>query len=148
MRQKLSLREADNLKLITDTEIYDVYYSYHYIDTASANSIISSKIMYKSTDIIADARWGIGAYFTDMDPNSFSAEQICHNNWQPTLSPTIAKKLEACIAVTFPKTDNEKWCEESRRIFLHPGLYVNLNSYGHRVIDTNFNASYCQLYCK
>ena len=80
---------------------------YHYIDTASANSIISSKIMYKSTDSIADAIWGIGAYFTDMDPNSFSAEQICHNNWRQTLSPTIAKKLEACIAVTFPKTDNE-----------------------------------------
>ena len=63
--------------------------------------------MYKSKDTTADARWGIGACFTDMDPNSFSAEQICHKNWQQTLSPTIAKKLEACIAVTFPKTSNE-----------------------------------------
>ena len=30
---------------------------YHYTDAASANSISSSKIMYKLTDTIADARW-------------------------------------------------------------------------------------------
>ena len=121
---------------------------YHYTDTVSANNINNSKIMYKSTDTIYDARWGIGVYFTDMDPNSFSAEQICYNNWLQTLSPTIARKLETCIAVTFPKTYIQNCCEDGRRIFLYPDRDVNLNSYRHRVIYTNFNKSYCQLYCK
>ena len=121
---------------------------YHYTDAASANSINRSKIMYKSTDTIADAKWGVGVYFTDMDPNSFSAEQICYNNWLQTLSPTIANKLETCIAVTFPKLHIRNCCEDGRRIFLYPGRDLNLNSYGHRVTYTNFNTSYCQLYCK
>ena len=87
--------------------------------------------MYKSTDTIADAKWGVGVYFTDMDPNSFSAEQICYNNWLQTLSPTTAKKLETCIAVTFPKSHIQDCCDDGRRIFLYPGLDVYLNSYRH-----------------
>lgn len=54
---------------------------HYYADRASADGIISSKIMHRSTDTVADARWGIGVYFTDMDPYNFIAEQIAFNNW-------------------------------------------------------------------
>ena len=93
--------------------------------------------MYKSTDTIADARWGIGVYFTDMDPNNFTAEQIAYNNWLPTLLAKIRSKLEFCIVVTFPKSEIQNCCEDGRRIFLYPSRDVNLNSYRHRVIQTN-----------
>ena len=53
---------------------------YHFTDSASATSNDTSKIMYRSTDTIADAVWGISVYFTDMDPNSFTADQIAFNN--------------------------------------------------------------------
>ena len=49
---------------------------YHYTDKESADSIDDSKIMYKSTDTIADARWGIGVYFTDMKPDDFTADEL------------------------------------------------------------------------
>ena len=110
---------------------------YHYTDRASASSIKSDKVMYKSTDTIADARWGIGVYFTDMDPNNFTAEQIAYNNWLQTLSAKIRSKLEFCVVVTFPKSEIQNCCEGGRRIFLYPGRNVNLNSYPHRVIQTN-----------
>ena len=110
---------------------------YHYTDRASASSINSSKIMYKSTDTIADARWGIGVYFNDMDPNNFTAEQIAYNNWLQTLLAKIRSKLEFCIVVTFPKSEIQNCCEDGRRIFLYPSRDVNLNSYRHRVIQTN-----------
>ena len=54
---------------------------FHYTDSTSANSINTSKMMYKSTDTIADAVWGIGVYFTDMDPDNFTADQIAFNIW-------------------------------------------------------------------
>ena len=110
---------------------------YHYTARASASSINSSKIMYKSTDTSADARWGIGVYFTDMDPNNFTAEQIAYNNWLQTLLAKIRSKLEFCIVVTFPKSEIQNCCEDGRRIFLYPSRDVNLNSYRHRVIQTN-----------
>ena len=66
---------------------------YHYTDSTSTNSIDTSKIMYRSRDTIADAVCGIGVYFTDMDPNSFTADQIVFNNWRQPLSPTIGKKV-------------------------------------------------------
>ena len=47
---------------------------YHYTDGASAGSINNLKIMFKSTDTVYDARWRIGVYFTDMDPDNFTAE--------------------------------------------------------------------------
>ena len=117
---------------------------YHYTDSASANSINMSKIMYRSTDTIADAVWGIGVYFTDMDPNNFTADQIAFNNWRQPLSPAIGRKLEYCIVVTFQKSDIQNCCGDGRRIFLYPGRDVNLNLHGHRVIKTNFgtNSSY------
>ena len=78
---------------------------YHYTDRATASSINSSKIMYKSTDTIADARWGIGVYFTDLDPDNFTAEQNAYNNWVQTLSVKIRSKMQFCIVVTFPKSE-------------------------------------------
>ena len=47
---------------------------YHYTDRASASSINDSKVMFKSTGTIYDARWGIGVYFIDMNPDNFTAE--------------------------------------------------------------------------
>ena len=114
---------------------------YHYTDSASANSINMSKIMYRSTDTIADAVWGIGVYFTDMDPNNFTADQIAFNNWRQPLSPAIGRKLEYCIVVTFQKSDIQNCCGDGRRIFLYPGRDVNLKLHGHRVIKTNFGTS-------
>ena len=110
---------------------------YHYTNRASASSINGSKVMIKSTDTIYDARWGIGVYFTDMDPDNFTAEQIAYNNWVQTLSAKIRSKMEFCIEVTFPKSDIQNCCEDGRRIFLYPSRNVNLNSYQHRVIQTN-----------
>ena len=110
---------------------------YHYTDRASASSINSSKVMIRSTDTIYDARWGIGVYFTDLDPDNCSAEQIAYNNWVQTLSAKIRSKIEFCIVVTFPKSEIQNCCEGGRRIFLYPGRNVNLNSYRHRVIQTN-----------
>ena len=110
---------------------------YHYTDRVSANSINGSKVMFKSTDTIYDARWGIGVYFTDMDPDNFTAEQIAYNNWMQTLSAKIKSKMEFCIVVTLPKSDVQNCCEGGRRIYLYPGQDVNLNFYRHRVIQTN-----------
>ena len=82
--------------------------------------------MCRSTDTIADAVWGIGVYFTDMDPNNFRAYQIAFNNWLQPLSSAIRRKLEYCIVVTF-------WISDL---------------YEHRVIKTNFgtNNSYQAYY--
>lgn len=112
-----------------------LYYTlYHYTDRASANSINSSKIIYRSTDTITDASRGTGVYFTDMDPYNFTAEQIAYNNWPTTSSPAIRRKLESCIEVTFPKWDIQNFCENGRRMFLYPGGDVNLKAYQHRII--------------
>ena len=54
---------------------------YHYTDKESAESIDDSKIMYRSTDTLADARWGIVAYFTSMKPDDFTADGTAYNNW-------------------------------------------------------------------
>ena len=115
---------------------------YYYTDRATADCIISSKIMHRSTDTIADAMWGMGVYFTDMDPCNFTAEQIAFSNWLQTVSPAIRRKLESSIEVTFPKGDIQNCCEDGRRIFLYSGRDVNLNSYRHRVFRTNFSKSY------
>ena len=111
---------------------------YNYTDSASATSINTSKIMCKSINTIADAVWGIGVYFTDMDPNSFTADQIAFNNWRQPLSPAIGRKLEYCIVVTFGTSDIQNCCDDERRIFLYPGRDADLKLHGHRVIKTNF----------
>ena len=111
---------------------------YHYTDKESADSIDDSKIMYKSTDTIADARWGIGVYFTDMKPDDFTADEIAYNNWLQALSSRIKRKLKYCIKVKFPKEDIENCCEDRRRIFLYPGGDVDLNLYRHKVFQTDF----------
>ena len=110
---------------------------YHYTNRDSASNIKSDKVIYRSENTIADARWGIGVYFTVMDPNNFTAEEIAYNNWLRTLSARIRRKLEFCIVVTFPISEIQDCCEDDRRIFLYPGRDVNLNSYQHRVIQTN-----------
>ena len=58
---------------------------YHYTDKESADNIDDSKIIYKSTDTIADARLGIGVYFTDMKPDDLTADETGYNNWLQTL---------------------------------------------------------------
>ena len=93
--------------------------------------------MFRSTDTIYDARWGIGVYFIDMDPDNFQDEQIAYSNWVHTLSDTIKSKLDLCIKVKFPTSEIQDCCEGGRRIFLYPGWDVNLTSYPHRVIQIN-----------
>ena len=111
---------------------------YHYTDRESADSIDASKIMYRSTDTIADARWGIGVYFTDMKPDDFTADEIAYNNWLKTLSSKIKKKLKYCIRVKFPREEIQNCCEDGRRIFLYPGGNGDLDLYRHKVFQTNF----------
>ena len=111
---------------------------YHYTDEESADSINDSKIMYQSTDTIADARWGIGVYFTDMKPDDFTPDKIAYNNWRQTLSSEIGRKLKYCIEVKFPKEVIQDCCEDDRRIFLYPGGNVDLDLYEHNVFPTDF----------
>ena len=111
---------------------------YHYTDKESADNIDDSKIMYKSTDTIADAIWGIGVYFTDMNPDDFTADEIAYNNWLQTLPSEIEEKLEYCIEVEFPDEDIENCSEDNRRIILYPGENVDLELYPHKVFRTNF----------
>ena len=42
---------------------------------------MSITLHYYADRASADARWGIGVYFTDMDPYNFIAEQVAFNNW-------------------------------------------------------------------
>ena len=66
---------------------------YHYTDAKSASSIKNSKLIYQSTDTIKDVAWGQGTYFTDMDPNHHTAEQIAYNNWGSNLTTIILQKI-------------------------------------------------------
>lgn len=71
---------------------------YHYTDVNAAASINSSKLIYQSTDTIKDAVWGQGTYFTDMDPNNHTAEQIAFNNWRRrNLTTVIQQKIQSAL---------------------------------------------------
>ena len=84
-----STTKSQQLEVGTSIEKFPMSIAlYHYTDKESANSIDDSKIMYKSTDTIADARCGIGVYFTDMKPDDFPADEIAYNKWLQTLSST------------------------------------------------------------
>ena len=111
---------------------------YHYTDAKSASSIKSSKVIYQSTDTMKDTLWGQGTYFTDMDPNNHTAEQIVSNNWKSNLTTAIQQKIQYCIKVEFSRQEIERCTGTSRRIFLYRGN-VDLNRRQFEVFECDFS---------
>ena len=54
---------------------------YHYTSAGGIDGIRTTGVIRQSTDHIRDAMLGAGVYFTSMDPNRYSKEQIAQNNY-------------------------------------------------------------------
>ena len=112
---------------------------YHYTDAKATSSIKNSKLICQSTDTIKDAVWGQGTYFTDMDPNNHTAEQIAFNNWRRrNLTTVIQQKIQYCIKVKFTPGEIESCTDDGRRIFLYRGN-VDLSRHQFEIIECNFS---------
>jgi len=73
--------------MATDPKLY----LYHYTDRTGIEGMLRTKQLKSSTNTSRDARYGVGAYFTELGPKS-DTKWLITNNWDGmSVSPDRAK---------------------------------------------------------
>ena len=120
---------------------------YHYTTKSGAEAINKSKKINKSRqhDSVDDAALGDGCYFTNMDPDNYTKEQIAKDCWENVAQQALdAGKMDWVVKV-YDLAPIEK-SPYRKGVFIYRGD-VNLQNVRHEITATPFsNDSSCIIF--